>query len=332
MTANKAVCYAAHHKVEIVDAPPAPAPKSGEARLRLICSGVSRGTERVVFSGRVPPEEADAMRPPHMRGSFPFPVVYGYAAVGRVEDGPAEWVGRRAFALHPHQLAYTIPLSDLTPLPDDLPSRRATLAANAETALNAVWDAGVGPGDRVAVVGLGLVGALIGALAARTPGVDVLFVDVDPVKAGVADAFGARFATPADAPSDYGADVVFHVSATADGLATAVDLAGDEGAVVEASWYGAGTVAATLGGAFHRGRLRLISTQVGRVSPRRRARWSHGRRLAKAVELLQDDRYDALVTETAAFDDAPTAVPRWLAPGSGGLGAALIAPGSDAGR
>lgn len=294
-----------------------PPPGPGEVQVRTSFTGVSRGTESLVFSGRVPPSEAERMRGPHMGGAFPFPVKYGYAAVGRVERGPAELAGRMVFALHPHQTAFTAPAEAVTPLPDGLPPARAILAANMETALNAVWDAGPGPADRIAVVGGGVVGALTAWLCARLPGAEVTLVDILPGRAELARALGVGFALPADAPA--GCDHVFHASASAAGLATALALAGDEATVVEMSWYGGTPVAAPLGEAFHSRRLRLISSQVGLVAPSHRARWSHRRRLAAALALLTDARLDALIAAPIAFSDLPARLPDILAPASGVL-------------
>lgn len=294
----------------------------GDLRVRTLYSGVSRGTERLVLAGRVPESEWLRMRAPRQEGVFPGPVKYGYAAVGVIEAGPADLVGRRAFCLHPHEERFMASIAALHLLPDALPSRRATLAANMETALNALWDSGAGPCDRIVIVGGGPVGLLTASLAARLPGADVTVVDVDPSRRAIAERLGAAFALPADAPDD--ADVVLHASGTAAGLATALAAAGDEAIVVEMSWHGEGDVAAPLGGAFHSRRLKLVSSQVGQVSPSRRPRWSHGRRLDAAISLLAaDDRLDALIDVEIPFDDAPRDLPRRLAAGAGGLGVVL---------
>jgi NADPH:quinone reductase-like Zn-dependent oxidoreductase len=279
------------------------APKPGEVLLRALFGAISRGTERLVHAGRVPASEYDRMRAPMMGGAFPFPVKYGYATVGRVEAGPAELQGRIAFSLHPHQNLFTLPAEAVVPLPDDVPPARAVLAANMETALNAVWDGAPGPADRIAIVGGGLVGLLVAYLCARLPGADVTVVDVAPARAALARALGARFAQPDDAPGD--CDLVVHASATAAGLATALRLAGEEASVVELSWYGSGEVAAPLGEAFHSRRLRLISSQVGKVAPSHRSRWTHGRRLAAALALLDEPALDALIAPAVAFEDLP---------------------------
>ncbi|MGE3148706.1 MAG: zinc-binding alcohol dehydrogenase [Pseudorhodoplanes sp.] len=279
---------------------------SGAVRVRTLCSGLSRGTERLVFRGHVPESEFGRMGCPHMGGQFPYPVKYGYAAVGRVEDG--EWIGRTVFALHPHQTAFALPRDALTPVPENVPPARAVLAANMETALNAVWDAAPGPADRITVIGAGVVGALTAYLCGRLPGAQVTLVDTDAARGRTAKALNVAFATPDDAPDD--CDVVFHASGQAGGLATALRIAGMEATVAEMSWYGAGDVAAPLGGAFHSRRLKLVSSQVGQVAPSHRARWTHRRRLQAALHLLADPALDALLGAPTDFHDLPKALPK----------------------
>jgi NADPH:quinone reductase-like Zn-dependent oxidoreductase len=276
---------------------------SGHARVKTLFSGISRGTERLILAGNVPPAEYDRMRAPLQEGNFPFPVKYGYCATGLVEDGPEDLVGREVFCLHPHQDMFHAPATMLVPLPAGLPARRATLAANMETALNALWDSGAGPGDKIVVVGAGVIGLLVAALCARIAGCDVTVVDTEASRAGLVASLGASFASPSMAPKD--ADVVFHASATAGGFHTTIEAAGMEATVVELSWYGEKAIEARLGGVFHSRRLRLISSQVGQVSPSRRSRWTYRRRLEKALELLQDARLDALVANSIAFNDLP---------------------------
>jgi NADPH:quinone reductase-like Zn-dependent oxidoreductase len=288
-----------------------------DAVVKTLWSGLSRGTERLVFEGRVATTDSERMRAPLQEGDFPYPVKYGYCAVGVVEEGPSELRGRPVFALHPHQDRFVAPAAMLAPVPEGLPPRRAVLAANMETALNALWDAGAGPGDCIVVVGAGVVGLLVGYLATRLPGAEVTMVDIDLSRQAIAKELGCRFRKPLDAPGD--ADITFHTSATAPGLACALSCAGPEATVVEMSWYGDASVAAPLGLDFHSRRLRLVSSQVGQVSPSRRARWSHRRRLEKALALLSDERLDALITEEVAFADLPDELPRLLASGASGL-------------
>jgi threonine dehydrogenase-like Zn-dependent dehydrogenase len=269
--------------------------------VEMLYSAISRGTERLVFRGQVPASEHARMRCPAQEGDFPFPVKYGYCAVGRVVEG--SMAGRLVFALHPHQARFRLPESQLTPLPPEVPARRAVLAANMETALNLLWDSGAGAGDRIAVVGAGLVGTLTGYLASRLPGAEVTLVDVLEDRAALAGRVGCRFALPEAAPRD--CDVVLHLSATAQGLATAIACAGTEACVVEGSWHGSATTPAPLGGAFHSRRLRLVSSQVGSLPAARTARWSHARRRAMALQLLADPVLDTLISGESHFTGLP---------------------------
>jgi NADPH:quinone reductase-like Zn-dependent oxidoreductase len=296
---------------------PLPSLRADEVRVRALYSGVSRGTESLVFRGSVPRNEWARMRAPHQAGEFPAPVKYGYASAGVVEDGPAELVGRHVFCLYPHQDRYVVPAADVHALPEGLDPRRAILAANLETAINGIWDAGIGCGDRIAVVGAGTVGCLVAWLAARTPGSEVQLIDPDPAKARVAATLGIEFARPEQARGDV--DVAFHTSGAPGGLVTALGLAGFESTVVEMSWYGSATVPLPLGGGFHSQRLTLRSSQVGSVPADRRARWSRARRLDLALRLLVDERLDVLLTGEAPFTELPQLMTRLAGSPSGVL-------------
>jgi threonine dehydrogenase-like Zn-dependent dehydrogenase len=285
-------------------------PGYGEVTVRTLESGISRGTEALVFAGRVPPSEWQRMRCPFQGGAFPFPVKYGYAAVGVVEDGPPERLGQRVFCLHPHQTRFTLPEAAVIPVPDAVPTRRAVLAAQIETALNASWDAAPRIGDRIAVVGGGTIGCLTAWLCARLPGTEVTLIDPAPARATVAATLSLALAAPAQAPQD--CDLVFHASGTAEGLALSLSLAGFEAEVIELSWYGDAAVTVPLGGAFHSQRLSLRASQVGTVAPARRARRSHAERLLLALSLAADPRLDALVQAATPFDDLPKALPAIL--------------------
>ncbi|MGY9047184.1 hypothetical protein P775_24185 [Puniceibacterium antarcticum] len=271
----------------------------GHLDIKTLFSGISRGTERLVFEGRVPEGEYQTMRAPFQDGDFPFPVKYGYAAVGRVQGGPC--TGEVIFALFPHQARFALPPEAAIPVPAAVQPERAVLGANMETALNIVWDAGIQPGDRVAVVGCGVVGALVGYLATRIPGTEVCLSDIDPARRPLAETLGCAFALPGQAPQE--ADVVIHASASSAGLATAIALAGLEATIVEASWYGTGLTEAPLGGRFHQRRLRLIGSQVGRIPPGHAARWTYRRRLQKALSMLADPVLDALISGETPFDE-----------------------------
>lgn len=296
-----------------------PQPGADEVLVRTLYSGLSRGTERLVFEGRVPESEWQRMRAPAQAGDFPFPVKYGYAAVGVVEAGPKSLLGRNIFALYPHQERFVISVNCVVPIPSEIPARRAVLTANIETALNILWDGNAAPGDRIVIVGAGIVGLLVARLAARIPGTDVTVVDIDASRKPVAEKLNVTFAEPQSAP--HNADLVIHTSASEKGLSLALECAGDEATVVEASWHGASTCHVALGGSFHSRRLRLISSQVGEIATARRPRWNHRRRLEAAVRLLSDDRLDALIGEEIPFNELPKHLPRLFARDAAGVGA-----------
>jgi NADPH:quinone reductase-like Zn-dependent oxidoreductase len=281
-----------------------PEPAAHEVLVRAVCSGVSRGTETLVFAGRVPPSQYGAMRAPFQEGDFPGPVKYGYLSVGVVEQGPDELRGRTVFCLHPHQTSYVVPAAAVVPVPDGVPPARAVLAGTVETAVNALWDAGPLVGDRVAVVGAGMVGCCVARLVAGIPGTEVTLVDTEPGREEVAKALGVGFAGPSAAAAD--CDLVVHTSATEAGLRRSLELVAREGTVLELSWYGDREVSIPLGEAFHSSRLTIRASQVGAVSPTRRGSRSHADRLALALELLRDPAFDALLTGSSAFDELPT--------------------------
>jgi threonine dehydrogenase-like Zn-dependent dehydrogenase len=272
-------------------AEPLSPPGPGDVEVTTAYSGVSRGTEATVLLGRVPKVVHELMRAPNQRGAFSFPVTLGYAAVGIVDAGPPELVGKRVFCLHPHQDRFVVPAQAVVPLPDSVPARRAVLAANLETAVNALWDAPVGPGDGVVVIGAGSVGCLVALLAAQVPGAQVTVIDPSSERRALVETLGISASAPGAGAAD--ADVVFHTSGRAAGLAEAFAQAGMESTIAELSWYGDSDVAAPLGLGFHPRRLRLLSSQVGRVAPSHRPRWSPSRRLGAALSLLGDLRLGA---------------------------------------
>jgi threonine dehydrogenase-like Zn-dependent dehydrogenase len=282
---------------------PLPEPGDGEVRVRALRSAISRGTESLVFAGRVPSAEFERMRAPFQEGDFPAPVKYGYLNVGVVEHGPADLLGRTVFCLYPHQTEYVVPTAAVVPVPDGVPPERAVLAGTVETAVNALWDAAPLVGDRVAVVGAGMVGCCVARLLAGIPGVRVTLVDVDPARADVAAGLAVDFADPAGAPA--GCDLVVHTSASEAGLRRSLELLGPEGTVLDLSWYGDTLITLPLGEAFHSSRLTLRASQVGAVAAARRSTRSHRDRLSLALELLRDPAYDVLLTGCSPFRDLP---------------------------
>ena len=287
---------------------PLPPAAPGEVLVRALYSAVSRGTESVVFTGRVPSRLREAMRAPFQEGDFPGPVKYGYLNVGVVEHGPEDLAGRTIFCLYPHQTRYLAPASAVVPVPEDVPPARAVLAGVMETAVNALWDAPPLVGDVVAVVGAGLVGCCVAAVLARIPGARVQLLDTDPSRASVAAALGAEFALPSDATGN--CDLVVHASATSAGLVTSLELAAPEATVLELSWYGDRSVEVPLGEVFHPHRLVLRSSQVGSVAPARRDRRTRRERLALALGLLADPALESLITGESDFADLPDVLPR----------------------
>jgi threonine dehydrogenase-like Zn-dependent dehydrogenase len=290
-----------------------PAPAVDELLVRTLYSGISRGTEMLVYRGGVPASQSAAMRAPFQDGEFPGPVKYGYLNVGVVEQGPAQLRGRTVFCLFPHQTAYVIPAHAVTVVPDEVPPERAVLAGTVETAVNALWDAAPLLGDRITVLGAGMVGCCVARLLARFPGVRVTLVDVDGSRADVAAALGVDFALPANA--DDGRDLVVHTSATSAGLQRSLELLAPEGTVIDLSWYGDAQTRLCLGGAFHSGRLSIRASQVGTISPARSGRRTQAERLALAIDLLRDPAFDALITGASRFDELPDVMAR-LADGS----------------
>lgn len=300
-----------------IQSEPLPAMGQNDVRVRALYSGVSRGTESLVFHGRVPSSETQRMRAPFQVGEFPGPVKYGYCSVGRVTHGPQALVDQTVFCLHPHQDRYIVPATMVVPVPADVPAYRAVLAANMETAINGVWDANPMLGERVCVVGGGVVGALVAYLCARIAGVQVQLIDINGEREALADALGVPFALPEQAPADQ--DCVIHASGHPEGLRLAMSLVGQEGRVIEMSWFGEGDVALPLGGAFHSQRLTLRASQVGQLPAKLQPRWNYQRRLALALRLLADPTLDVLISGESNFMDLPALASALFGPGSKAL-------------
>lgn len=318
----QALFYTAPGVAELRDVALAPL-ALGQVEVRTLYSGLSRGTERLVSAGGVPLGEYARMRAPHQEGNFPFPVKYGYAAVGVVEAGPDALLGSHVFSLYPHQNRFRVPADAVVPLPGDVPAARAVLGANAETALNAIWDAEPKSGERMLVLGAGLLGCLIAAFLSRIHRpVDITDRIAEPGER-LGD-FPVRFMSSGAVGSEY--DVVFHTTASASGLQAAIDALAFEGRVIELSWFGNRQVAVMLGGAFHARRLTIHASQVGHVAPSRRATTTHRDRLTEALGLLADPRLDRLITTEVAFADLPAEIPRLLAPDAPGIATRIRYP------
>lgn len=297
-------------------------PAGDEVLVQTLASAVSRGTETLIFQGRVPQSQHEKMRAPFQEGDFTFPIKYGYASVGQVLQGPRPLLGRRVFCLYPHQNLYVLPAKDVVPVPDEVPTERAVLAANMETALNGLWDVPPKIGDRIVVIGCGVVGMLAACLAADVPGTWVGMIDTNPEKAALAQTLDLPFASPGEVTGK--ADLVIHASGNPEGLKTALEIASFEGTILDLSWYGDQPVALQLGENFHSRRLKLISSQVGSIAPAMRGRWSHRDRLLLALNLLADDMFDALLMPSKHFSQLPTIMSN-LANGDNGAMCQVIA-------
>lgn len=304
---SQSLWYVAPERVEIRSETLGSLPKNS-VQVRTLFSALSRGTESLVFKGLIPESEYIRMGAPFMGGKLPFPVKYGYSNVGRVELGPPELIGRLVFSLMPHQSIFQTDAANILLIPEEIPAQRAVLAANMETALNAVWDAAPGPGDRIVIIGAGVLGCLIAYLCGHLPGAEVTLVDINPEREDIATILGVRFSSPELAPKD--CDLVIHCSASAAGLSTAIASAGEEATILELSWYGSNKIDVSLGGAFHSRQLKLQSSQVGHVSLSRRPRWSHRRRLHAALGMLSDSRLDSLLTKPISFESLPSELPK----------------------
>lgn len=295
-----------------------PAPGPGEVRVRALASGLSHGTEMLVYRGEVP--AGTGLDLSTLRGSFAFPISYGYASVGRVvsaaEDVDAPRPGDLVFVHHPHQTGYVVPASLPVILPADLPPELGVFLANVETAINVMLDAHPRLGERVVIFGQGVVGLLLTQLARRTGVERIVTVDPIPLRRELSLRVGADVSlAPGDSVAaklrdltgGVGADLAVEASGNPAALAAALNCVAAEGTVVVSSWYGTKEVTLPLGEAFHRGRIRLVSSQVGSIDPALTARWNHRRRLDLARDLLPTLLLAPLITHRVPFVDAAEA-------------------------
>lgn len=274
-----------------------------ELRVRTTATAVSRGTETLVHTGAVPEAVAHLMGAPRQLGEFPYPVSYGYLGVGVVDEGPQQWLGTRVFGLLPHHTHHLVGPDDLQPIPEGVPDHRALLAGAAETGLNILWQEPPRFGDRVAIIGAGMIGASTALLASRLPLERLEIVETDPRRRRLLEGLGLSAVAPEHAAAD--CDIVVHTSGTEAGLARALELTGDDGTIVEASWFGTRSPSVPLGADFHARRLSIVASQVGQVALGRRARRTRAQRLRTALLALRDDRFDALLTGTSPWRELP---------------------------
>jgi 2-desacetyl-2-hydroxyethyl bacteriochlorophyllide A dehydrogenase len=276
--------------------------QEGQVRVRGLRSGVSQGTELLLFKGEGPTPFDPSLDTP---GTPTYPRRYGYAWVGEVTESRAAavQVGTRIFGLLPHGDEHVVHAARLRALPDDVPAERAVLAANLETALNVVWDAGVALGDEVVVLGGGVVGSLVGHVA-RLGGAQARVLEPSEPRRRAAQRLGLDAVSPESAGSKL-ADIVVEASGNPAALDQAISLAREEGVVAVASFYGERVAAVRLGSEFHRRRLSLKASQVSRLPPSRAPGWSFERRFGLVARLLADSRLDALLERPLPFAEAP---------------------------
>jgi 2-desacetyl-2-hydroxyethyl bacteriochlorophyllide A dehydrogenase len=292
-----------------------PEPGPDEVRVRAVLSAISQGTEMLVYRGEV--DAGLALDLPTLAGGYGFPLKYGYASVGRAvavgRDVRAVSEGDLVFALHPHQDEYVLSESLVRHLPDRTTPEQGVFVANLETAINVVLDAKPRLGEVVAVFGQGVVGLLITQLLRRS-GARVVAVEPSALRRSFAERCGAELAiTPQDGTvlrrltRGRGADLAIDASGSPSALQEAIDSVALEGTVVVCSWYGEKPVPLDLGGLFHRRRVRLVSSQVGRIDPSLAPRWDRERRLELATSLLGELVLADLITHRIPFARAADA-------------------------
>ncbi|MEM9277847.1 MAG: zinc-binding alcohol dehydrogenase [Pseudomonadota bacterium] len=302
--------YSAPYKAAI-ETVQIPEIKAENVLLKTLFSGISRGTESLVYAGKVPESEWKRMRCPFMSGSFAFPVTYGYACVCEViglgEKTSGLKPGDRVFVLHPHQDIFSVPESSCNLLPPSIPTSRAVLSANMETALNAVWDAEISGNPFCAIIGAGVVGLITAHAVRKVAGLDPVIFDLKPEKERHATEMGFRFINSSgiDKTEIQDFELIFHTSASAGGLQSAIDMAAFEAKIIEMSWYGENPVSLNLGGAFHSKRLKILSSQVGTIASAKRNKLDYAGRMQQAITLLDDPRLDTLLGSAIDFHDLP---------------------------
>jgi 2-desacetyl-2-hydroxyethyl bacteriochlorophyllide A dehydrogenase len=275
------------------------APGPGQVLVRTQFSGISGGTELLAYRGLIDPDLPLDERIGALGGTFRHPFPYGYSCVGRVEAGSLP-VGTTVFAFHPHQDVLLLDEADAVVLPDGTPPREATLFPSVETALQLSLDAGPVAHERVVVLGLGVVG-LLTALLLQRAGARVVAADPVQPRRAIAASVGIAAVAPGDLPT--GVPRVVELSGSPSALPRALDLLAHEGTALVGSWYGRQDVVLPLGGAFHRRRLTIRSSQVSTIPAALAARWDHARRRAAAAALLADLPLAALATTEVRFDD-----------------------------
>jgi threonine dehydrogenase-like Zn-dependent dehydrogenase len=265
---------------------------------------ISVGTERLVAKGLVPDALKETMRVPFMQGSFDFPLKYGYSLVGIVIKGKPSLVGKTVHLMHPHQNFAIVPAEHLTIVPDSVPSQRAVLASNMETAVNAIWDSGISFGERIIICGFGVIGASIAILASQIPSTRVVIHETNPNRKNVALSMGFELFDTRNSGTQL-FDVAFNTSASGEALQVCIDNTMPKSKIIEVSWYGINSVNVSLGGSFHTGQKQIVSSQVSNISENKQSHFNHLRRKQVVFDLLQNSIFDQLPFHFVDFKQLP---------------------------
>lgn len=303
--------FTAPHRVEVREAAlPAPAPEQVLVKTRY--SAVSTGTELLAYRGQLPCAIALDSSLKALQQPSDYPLQYGYACVGEVQQtGSAvdpSWNGRQVFSFQPHASHFLAHPDELKTVPDGLPAQAAVFLPNMETAVNLVQDGRPLIGERVVVLGQGIVGLLLTALLARHPLGSLVAVEGRPERQELARRLGANMVVSPEeaAGAATGADLIYEVSGQPEALNLAIDLSGYASRIVIGSWYGSKAAPVDLGGAAHRNRLQLITSQVSTVDPALSGRWDKERRFGLVWEMIRCVDPTSLITHTLPLQEAGT--------------------------
>lgn len=279
-------------------------PQNNEVLVKTIYSGISYGTEKIVYSGNVPKSQRSLMRCPYQEGEFGSNVKYGYMNVGKVMNGPSKLVNRYVYTLYPHQTQYVLPLEELTFIPKLIPIKRCLLTANMETAINAMWDTLPTCGDKILIIGAGIVGFLMAYILMTIIGIEILLIDTDKEKSKIAKIFGIKFSC--SIPKSYNANIIYECSGNPSVIDILSSHVNDETVICIMSWYGNSVSNINFGNEFFSKRTKILFSQVAKVSHNRDKYWNNKKRKDLAISLLNDDKLDNLIEkDMISFHDLP---------------------------
>ena len=295
------------YKVEVRSCQPLAIP-AGQVRVRALCSAISAGTEMLVYRGQLPSELALDVSIAQMQKNPEYPLQYGYASVGIVEaigqGVEKSWLGKRVFSFAPHASHFNSESDALIELPDGIAAEDAVFLANMETAVNLVQDGRPMIGERVAVLGQGIVGLLLTAVLARFPLAELLAIEGIAERRELAKSLGASNACSPLRLDSAWADLIYEVSGVPEALNSAIDLAVFDSRIIIGSWYGKKSTAIDLGGKAHRNRISICTSQVSSLAPELSGRWNKERRFDVAWQMLQTIKPSRLISHQVPLLEA----------------------------